>query len=170
MSEILLYFSELRKILCICPCCGEIVRVSDLDLTLKKPTVKTWLDNYENKVSLLEKKEGLFDEKESKIREKSVEKGRAEAQKLVNTLIFPAFRKMKLNPFDVKPILNPVDYVAFNGMDKEETISDILFLSKKTDIKNLDMIRRQVQKVIVEKKYNWEVSRINEEGKLTFET
>ena len=60
MNSLFEEFSELRKILCICPCCGKIVRVSDLHLKVKKPIVKTWLDTYEAKIIAMSNKIVLF--------------------------------------------------------------------------------------------------------------
>jgi hypothetical protein len=40
-------FQLFRKILCVCPCCGELVRLSDLRLKTKGEVEKTWLDDYE---------------------------------------------------------------------------------------------------------------------------
>ena len=46
MTEFFKEFQEFRKILCICPCCNDIVRVSDLHLKTKGKVSKTWLDKY----------------------------------------------------------------------------------------------------------------------------
>lgn len=57
MSELFKEFQEFRKILCICPCCGDLVRVSDLKLKVKGPASRTWLDDYEKKSLILDKRE-----------------------------------------------------------------------------------------------------------------
>ena len=159
----------MRKILCICPCCGEIVRVSDLHLKVKKPVTKTWLDTYEAKIIEMSKKEEKFDEKEKKLREKAIEKGREEAKKIVNNVVLPIFRKLKLNPFDVKPLLSPVDFLVFDGMTEEEKIKNIIFLSKISKIESMNLIRKQIKEIISQKKYSWQVGRIDNLGGLTFE-
>lgn len=169
MNSLLEEFGELRKILCICPCCGEIVRVSDLHLKVKKPIVKTWLDTYEAKIIDLNKKEEKFDEKEQKIRDKAVEKGRNEAKKIVSNVVLPIFRKLKMNPFDVKPILYPVDFILFEGMTDKDKIKNIIFLSKISKIDSLNLIRKQIKEVISKKNYIWQVGRIDNTGGLTFE-
>ena len=43
-------FLEFRKILCICPCCNNLTRVSDLRLKAKGKVAKTWLDDFEDKL------------------------------------------------------------------------------------------------------------------------
>lgn len=169
MTELFEEFQEFRKILCICPNCGEIVRVSDLKLKTKGPAAKTWLDEYQKKIMDFEKKEGKFEEKEAKIREKSVEKGRLEAEKAVKKLISPQLNALKIDPFDVKPILNPVDFVVFNGMTKKEEINDIIFLSKAIKNTQLNTLRQQVKKAVLQNKYEWQIARIDEKGNITFE-
>src|SRR3989338_2457901 len=169
MNSLFEEFSELRKILCICPCCGDIVRVSDLHLKVKKPIVKTWLDTHEAKIIAMNKQEEKFNEKEQKIRDAAVEKGRNEAKKIVNNVVLPIFRKLKLNPFDVKPILNPIDFLVFDGMTDKDKIKSIIFLSKISKMEPLNVLRSQIKETISKKKYIGQVGRIDELGNLTFE-
>ena len=169
MNHLFEEFSEFRKILCICPCCGDIVRVSDLHLKVKGPTTKTWLDTYEAKIIAMSKEEEKFNEKEQKIRDVAVEKGRNEAKKIVNNVVLPIFRKLKLNPFDVKPILNPIDFLVFDGMTDKEKIKNIIFLSRISKIDSLNLIRKQIKETIASKNYIWQVGRIDELGSLSFE-
>ena len=169
MNSLFEEFSELRKILCICPCCGEIVRVSDLHLKVKKPIVKTWLDTYEAKIIAMNEKEEKFNEKEQKIRDASVKRGRDEAEKIVKKAILPIFTILKLDPYDVKPIMNPIDFIVFDGMTKKDKIKDIIFLSKTSKIESLNLIRKQIKENISMKNYTWQVGRIDDLGSLTFE-
>lgn len=169
MNSLFEEISEFRKILCICPCCGEIVRVSDLHLKVKKPIVKTWLDTYEARIIAMSKEEEKFNEKEQKIRDAAVEKGRNQAKKIVNNVVLPIFRKLKLNPFDVKPVLSPIDFLVFDGMTDKDKIKDIIFLSKISKIESMNLIRKQIKEIISKKNYTWQVGRIDDLGSLTFE-
>mgnify|MGYP001614428339 CR=1 FL=1 len=169
MNSLLEEFGELRKILCICPCCGEIVRVSDLHLKVKKPIVKTWLDTYEAKIIAMNEKEEKFSEKEQKIRDVAVKRGRDEAEKIVKKAILPIFTILKLDPYDVKPIMNPIDFIVFDGMTKKDKIKDIVFLSRASKIESLNLIRKQIKENISKKNYTWQVGRIDDLGNLTFE-
>lgn len=169
MTEFIQQFQEFRKILCVCSCCGNLSKVSDLHLKYKGKVARTWLDYYEKDSTLLNSKVELFEEKAGKLREKAVEKGRKEAQKVFNQAITPAFKTLKLDPFDVKPILNPIDFVVFKGMNQSGTISDIVFLSKQTVHKTINTLREQVKVAILKKKYEWQVARINERGNISFE-
>jgi predicted Holliday junction resolvase-like endonuclease len=162
-------FQEFRKILCVCPECGEIVRVSDLRLKTKGKVKKTWLDDYELRSLQMDLKEEEFNEIERKLREAAVEKGRKEAQKVFNKAIKADFRKMKLDPYDIKPILNPVDFLVFKDMNRKDTISDIVFLSKQIENQNINRLRDQVKNVIEDNNYEWLVARINNMGQIKFE-
>lgn len=160
---------EFRQILCLCPCCGELVRVSDLTLQVKG-VKKTWLDDFERLSDALDDKEAKFDEKKGKIREEANERGRKAADRIFNNAISPAFKALKLDPHDVKPILNPVDFVVFKGMwSKSEEVTDIIFLSKKSNAKPINFIRGQVDVAVKKKNYDWQVARIDEKGKIEFE-
>ena len=162
-------FQEFRKILCVCPECGEIVRVSDLRLKSKGRVEKTWLDDYDHRSLQMDKKEEAFSEIESELREAAVEKGRKEAQKVFNKAINADLRKLKLDPYDIKPILNPVDFLVFKDMNSKDLISDIVFLSKKIENQNINRLRVQVKKVIEDKNYEWLVARINNTGQMALE-
>lgn len=169
MTQIFEEFQEFRKILCICPCCGELVRVSDLKLKVKGAIAKTWLDEYQKGELEITKKEERFDEREEKLREIAREKGRKEAEKVFNKAILPSFKALKLDPFDVKPILNPIDFVVFKGMNKKQSISDIIFLSKRYNVSSLNVVRQQIAKVISKNQYEWQVARIDDNGNISFE-
>ncbi len=169
MSELLTQFQDFRIILCVCPCCGDLVRVSDLRLIAKGPAMRTWLDDHEKQEQEWEKKEEKFEEIEEKLREKAIEKGRMEAEKVFNNAISSSFKALKLDPYDVKPILNPVDFIVFKGMDKEDAVSDIILLSKEYNSSSLNSIRRQIEAAISGAKYEWQVARIDERGNILFE-
>ena len=74
-------YQNLRTILCICPCCGELVRVSDLHLTPKGKAKKTWLDDYDKELQRLADKEAEFAENFKEINSRAVERGRLQVVK-----------------------------------------------------------------------------------------
>ena len=168
MANLFEQFQQFRMILCVCPCCGDLVRVSDLRLKTKVPAVRTWLDDFEFKERRLSKKEVNFEEKEEKLREKAREKGREEAEKTFKRAICPSLKTLKLDPHDIKPILHPIDFVVFNGMNKEESISDIILLTK-SSCPPLNLIRHDIKTAVTKNRYDWQVARIDEKGKIKFD-
>jgi predicted Holliday junction resolvase-like endonuclease len=169
MTELSEEFHLLRKILCVCPCCGDLVRVSDLRLKAKGPEVRTWLDDYEADERKIAKREEAFEEEEDKLRALAREKGRIAAEKVFRNAICPSLRALKLDPFDVKPILHPIDFVVFKGMTKEETISDIILLTRQHDCPSINPIREQIRIAVLADQYDWQVARISEKGTIVFE-
>ena len=166
MAELFKEFREFKKILCVCPCCGELVRVSELKLRVKGPAPKTWLDEHEEKVKAVEKKEERFEEIKKEMREVAVERGRKEAVKIVKKTLAPQIRALRLDPMDVKPILNPIDFVVFKGMTKNHRVTNIMMLSKKSSNAILNKYRRQIKTAVEKKYYEWQTVRIDEDGNI----
>ena len=162
-------FQEFRKILCVCPDCGEIVRLSDLKLKTKVETKKTWLDYYEYRERLLSGREAEFDAVKDELREAARAEGRKQAEVVFNNAIKQDFRRMNFDPIDIKPVLNPVDFIVFQDMNKSEEITDLVFLSKKLENPMINRLREQVETSIENRSYEWLVARIDDEGKIEFE-
>ena len=169
MTELFEEFQLFRRILCVCPCCGNFVRVSDLRLKAKEPAVRTWLDDHEKKDRELAEKEEQFKQKEEKLRELAREKGRKAAEKVFYKAICPSLKALKLDPFDVKPILHPIDFVVFKGMSKEETISDIILLTRQHNCPSINTVREQIKTAVLKNRYDWQIARIDEKGNIAFE-
>ena len=121
------------------------------------------------KIRLLQRKEEEFDEIEDELRQKAREKGRKQAQKVFNKAISPSFRELRYDPFDIKPVLNPIDFVVFKDMTKKKVVNDIVFLSKKLNNVGINALRKQVKQTIANEKYEWMVARIDEKGNIIYE-
>jgi predicted Holliday junction resolvase-like endonuclease len=76
---------------------------------------------------------------------------------------------MKYDSTDIKAVLNPVDFVVFQDMNKKEEITYLVFLSKKLKNPILNKSRTQVKATIKKKNYEWLVARRDNEGKIKFE-
>jgi len=161
-------FQEFRKILCLCPCCGEVVRLSDLKINVKGEIQKTWLDEHEAKINQIKKEEDEFSKIASETREKATERGRKIAEEVFSKLN-PTFSNLKIDPYDIKPILHPVDYLIFKGMAKNDSIEEINFFSYETVNPKINTLRKQIHKAIENKEYDWNVARIMEDGSIEFE-
>jgi predicted Holliday junction resolvase-like endonuclease len=157
-------FQQARSVLCLCPCCGEIVRVSDLRLKYKGVTPLTWLDKYDQKVSKFELREAEFKASEFSIREESREKGRRKARKSVMKMVRKVLPGCDYHPQDIKALLHPVDYVVFCGMTEGKSVDKVVLLSTETDDKILKRIRPSIEKAINSQEYSWSVARVLDDG------
>jgi predicted Holliday junction resolvase-like endonuclease len=162
-------FQNFRKILCVCPDCGRIVRRSDLKIKTKAEIEFTWLDYYEFREKLCSDREAAFDAVKDELREAARIEGRKQAEIVFNKAIKQEFRRMNYDPIDIKPVLNPVDFIVFQGMNKNEEITDLVFLSSKLENPMINSLRDQVKTSIENNNYEWLVARINDLGKIKFE-
>jgi predicted Holliday junction resolvase-like endonuclease len=162
-------FQSFRTILCVCPCCGDIVRVSDLKIRYEGKAPKTWLDTYDLKSMGLDKKEANLDEKESEMREAAAERGRKQVPKLVCRCLEGEITRLKYNPYDIKALLHPVDFVVFNGMNDGIKVKDIAFVSKATTNQMMNKLHQSLKSTIEKEQYEWQVTRVSLDGKITLE-
>jgi predicted Holliday junction resolvase-like endonuclease len=155
--------------MCICPECGEIARLSDLHLRYTGVAPKTWFDTYQSELLALQKKEEFFGEKEDELREESAERGRKKVPKIVKKCLCPEFARLRYDPYDIKAILHPVDFVVFDGMNKSSEVKDVIFLSRKTQNRELNLIWKSIKNTIEDENYDWKVARITIDGKMKLE-
>lgn len=166
MSQIVGTFQAFRRVLCLCPHCNSIKRLSDLHLRYQGVGPRTWLDTFETRVSALTRKEELFDDKEKKLRDEATERGRRRVPALVRKSMDSQFAKMKYNPYDIKALLHPVDFVVFDGLESKNKLRQIVFLSKTAESDWLTGLRNSVHEVVDQKNYNWQVARVSVDGKI----
>ena len=91
------------------------------------------------------------------------------AEKAFHATICPLLRTLNLDPFDVKPIFHPIDFVVFKGMTNEEATSEIIMLTREHNCPSINPIRDQIRKAVAKYRYNWQVTRIEEEGNIIIE-
>ncbi len=168
MRDLVEAFQSFRKILCICPCCGEIVRVSDLHLRYEGKASKTWLDNYELDLVSLQEREQEFEEKEEELHEKSVERGRNKVQILIRKCLCSDFKTLKYDPYDMKAVMHPVDFVVFDGLNEGKEVRDVTFLTRTPSIIMRPVIE-SLKNTVKKGNYDWKVARITTTGKVNFE-
>ncbi len=93
-------FQNYRRILCICPNCQDLVRLSDL--RLKMPgSRKTWRDKYDLQERKVEEIELEFEEKEGEMRKEAIERGRRRVPSIVSSFFDRTFQKLKYDPYDI---------------------------------------------------------------------
>lgn len=161
-------FQQFKTILCICPKCCSLLRFSDLHLRSKGKTPKTWLDLYRSNEQKIDKQESKFEEKEGDIREKARQRGRAKVPILVRQSMDKQFAKLSYDPYDIKPLLHPIDFVVFDGLNNK-SLDDIILLSTNTLNSNLKTLQKGVANAVDNKQYDWKVARVSIDGKIEYE-
>jgi predicted Holliday junction resolvase-like endonuclease len=163
------FFSIQRRIFGVCPKSGQIFRLSDCRVYLKKKPTKDWMDRIEAEDDRLLKSEERLDEKEESLREKAREKGRKLAHKMI-CKVDTVFTPRRLNPDDAKVLFHPVDYVVFKGMKSGNQIREIAFLDRKNKSKEQRTIQKSIERAIEREHYEWLTIRVNVDGSIKEES
>ena len=158
-------FQDLKTILCVCPCCGELVRVSDLHLSFKGKAPKTWLDKYDAELQRLEARQAAFEVKIKDIKDRAVTRGRLQTINRVNSCLEPGLAGCNFNPYDIKALYHPADFVVFDGLDEKE-LKKIVFLDSN---RRGGSVQKSLKSSIEEGSCDWRLARVTEIGGVEFE-
>ena len=166
IDEMLSVFTNFKNILCVCPECNNISRLSQLYLYSAKKTARTWLDDYEDRVRSFRERESEHDSKANEVREQAVQRGRDQVPKIVSTSLSESITKLKYDPYDIKPINHPIDYVVYDEINKNSS-DNVVFLHEKNI--HLTKLHQSIENTVINKQYHWKVARISKEGLLEIE-
>lgn len=162
--DLIKFFSYQRQIFGVCPCCGEIFRLSDCKVYRKEAPITDWKEKLEKQSAALDRFEEKLDEKMDALREKAREAGRKQADRLIKK-VDPVFAPLKLNPDDAKVVYHPVDFVVFNGM-KAKDLKNLVVLDAKEKPDDLRRVQESVANVIEKKNYEWLTVNVGMDGKI----
>ena len=161
-------FNRMKSILCMCPHCSNISRLSDLNLRTRTKVPDTWLDDYKKREHEVGDMEQSMQDAMKKIRADATERGRAQVPARARKSMNPSIAALQYDPYDIKAILHPIDLVVFNGMNKG-SLKDVVLLSGMTDDTTLGGLQRDVAKAVDERRYDWKTARVSDDGDLSFE-
>ena len=164
-ADLIKFFSYQRQIFGVCPCCGELMRLSDCKVYRKDPPVSDWKEKLEKQNIALDRFEEKLDMKMGEMRERAREAGRKHADKLIKK-VDPVFAPLKLNPDDAKVVFHPVDFVVFNGM-KAKDLKSLIILDSKEKPKDLLPVQESVFNAIEKGNYEWLTMNVEIDGKIT---
>ena len=167
-TQLLQTFQQFRIIHCLCPKCNSISRLSDFHVYSSERCQRTWLDSYETKLTKIENKELKFEEVEKTLRELAHKRGQNQVPRLIRKAMNEKFSKRKIDPYDIKPILHPIEFVLFNGMHKEN-LKNIVLMAQKSSSINMTRLQKQILDSIKENRYDWNVVRVSNDGNVEYE-
>jgi len=165
MSDFISAFTNLKSIFCLCPNCKLISRLSNLNIQSPKKVSRTWLDDFEDRQIQLQAEISDFQSKEKAIRSAAALRARSKIQSMVSDSLSDKLSS-QYDPFDIKPINHPIDYIIYDGMNKK-SINNVVLLHQKN--KHLAELHKSIRNVIDSKEYDWKVARVSLEGKLEIE-
>lgn len=169
MAGLVETFHAFSGILVICPCCGELLRLSELRLRYTGKFERTVLDDLREKQRAVQKKEEAlgrrrdrFNAEERELRNQAAERGRRKVKRLVRRLD-PDIKKLRYHPQDIKVILHPVDLIVFDGLNDGERVKNVILIAR-SQPRNTKTIRNSIEKALDEGRYVWETVRVGIDG------
>ena len=167
-TQLIESFQHFQIIHCLCPKCNSISRLSDFHVYYEQQTVRTWLDTYDSKLKKIEIKESKFDAEERTLRELAHKRGQTQVPILIRKAMNERFSKRKIDPYDIKPILHPIEFVLFDGLHKDN-LKNVVLMAQKSGSANITNLQKQILDSINEKRYDWNVARVSNDGNVIFE-
>lgn len=158
-------FAEISATMCICPCCGDVVWLSDTRLFLKGRKTHSIFDDLEIEDSRLQRSEERLDEREDDLREAARVDGVRSAKRYLKK-IDPIFHARGIEPHDVKIIFDPVEYVVFSGMSRN-ALKSIHFIAHAAKNTRSEKIQKSLMNAIRKGNYEFQLMRVEKDGSLT---
>lgn len=165
MSDVISAFTNFKSIFCVCPKCKLISRLSNLNIESPNKVSRTWLDDFEDRKTQLQDKISDFQTNEKTIRSAAALRARSKLQNMVAGSLSDKLSS-KYDPFDIKAVNHPIDYIIYDGMNKK-SINNVVLLHQKN--KYLAELHKSIRNVIDNKEYDWKVARVSLGGKLEIE-
>lgn len=165
-DEIITFFVYQRQIFGVCPCCGELFRLSDCHIDKNPGRLPgDWMTKYKAESQKLDNFEMKIEEKRTEMKEKATAAGRAAATRQMKKAD-PLFNKLKLDVEDSKLILHPVDFLVFDGLNSLEETRRLVFVDEKASGDRLKL-QKSIEKTIEKERYEWTTLQIDNAGQIT---
>ncbi len=139
------------------------MRLSEVQIYSKTRAPKTWLDDYELRENKVDQKYEKFELERTKMKALGTAQGQIMVQKTIKKSLDSKFLKLNFNPYDVKVLNYPIDFVVFNGR-KENNVTDVNLLTYKSTNKILQKLHKDIENVIQQKSYDWKEVNISKDG------
>jgi predicted Holliday junction resolvase-like endonuclease len=157
-------FSEFAHILGICPRCGALFRLGDVRPYLIGKRPHSILDDLDAAEARIDRAMERLDEQEAMLRARAKEAGLKQAKRQLRK-IDPIFSGSNLDPQDVRVIFDPVEYVVFDGMQREH-LRRILLLGHPPASREAERVQRSLSRAIGKGNVDFKTLRVTPEGAL----
>lgn len=168
MTTLTSFLREQRHIFGTCPQCHALFRLVDARVSYDAPYKLDWMDRIQNAQDSWQTKTEDLEAKEKEMRRTAIE--RATKTKLPKLLkrVVPTFAAYKLNPQDIKTVFHPIDFVVFDGLNRDR-VNRVLLMDHKTSETNRASIQRSIADTIGTDSVAWETLRVSDTGAITRE-
>jgi predicted Holliday junction resolvase-like endonuclease len=139
-----------------CPCCGEHILLKDAGLF--------YLDDFSPEAETLYQqklKECKIREKEIREERKAISRNSETATTTINIgfileRIAPTMSDFRFDGNDCRSLFDPIDYIIFEGLSKNNSVSKILFTEIKTGKARLNDHQKEIRALVERKQVTWD--------------
>lgn len=164
-SPLIATLQDFRRILGVCPCCGELFRPTDLLIAYRAKPFVSWLDKLEAAEDRQQRAEDKFAEDERRIRELAKARGREALPRLLREAE-PVVACRGYFAHDVKPLFDPVDYIIFDGMNASPAVTRIVLFDGPALGHARERVQRSIQRTLEAGNYEWKTVRMGKDGRI----
>jgi predicted Holliday junction resolvase-like endonuclease len=162
------FYKISRRILGVCPCCQEFIRLSDCHISARAERRRDWLDALLTKENRLTCREERLDERESDLRDAAHDRGECRADRAARKFD-RVLRPRRLNPKDAKVLCHPVEFLVFAGLGRG-AVSRVILLDREPSSESRQRLHDSIRDSIDRRRIEWETLRITESGGIAKDT
>lgn len=163
MGEFSTYLETSRHIFSVCPECDSVSRLTELELGRRGKYVADWLDRIESGIEKTGQDKFALEQRAKELRDAA--RKEAEAELLPRRLreIAPTFANSGFDPRDVSAILDPVQFVIFEGMNSADGVRNIVFFSRDGSGTRFASLRETIRGHA----FDWNLVRVADDGAIS---
>ena len=161
-------FTGFQRLYGLCPCCGELFRLSEAAIFVSTPPPKTDFDKLREEEDKLEAAMSRFEGIEEGVREGARAKGKAAAKSRL-AAIAPFFTAKKIDPNDVKVLFDPILYLVFQGMT-DGACKQLQFVDPPPDTPERVKLHRTLTSALRAGSVEWRTLEVQDDGRIASPT
>ena len=166
LKGILDFFEAQRKIFGICPCCGEIFRLSDIKISYRKSFAKDWYEKLRKQEEKLGQDQMVIEQTLKEIRKKEIDKVRKQYLPRMLSQVDPLFTPLGYYPQDVKAVFDPLDFVIFDGMNREGDVKRVVFMDENSNDEQIRQVQSSIETAVQKGRYDFQSVRLTKDGQI----
>ena len=140
-----------------CPCCGESFAIKDVGLFYLDDFSSEAKELYNQKICELKDRRKELKELRLKISKTSKVVAKAVNIGKILERLAPCMQTFPFERNDCRSLFDPIDYIIFEGLEKDGVVNKILFTDFKTGKARLSGKQKRIQKLVENKQVFWEI-------------
>jgi len=143
---------------CDCPCgCGESISLNDTDLFYLDDFSARGKEAYQELLAGLKEQRSEIKNRESILKAKRQVAAKAVNFGFISERIAPALPQFPFAHKDCRSLFEPIDYVIFEGLNKGDNVTKIIFTEIKTGAARLNGHQKEIRSLVENKKVQFQI-------------